>query len=110
MKSNVSKKIGFTRTVILTVAAIATTSLTAVAANAANPELNRSSLIVRVPASQSASAKSSPVNKTAGQEKGGTITSKFAEACTTDHSALDASVLAPYKRLMESKDTQAAYV
>ena len=109
MKNNANKTIGFTRTAIMTVAAIATASLTAVAANAAKPELNQSWVVVPVAASKGTAAKNSPTNKTAGQEKGETTTSTFAEACITDHSALDGSILAPYKRLIESNDTQAAY-
>lgn len=110
MKTNASKTTGFTRIAMMTVAAMATASLTAVAANAAKPELNRSWVVVPVAASKGTAAKNWPTNKTAGQEKGETTTSTFAETCTANHSALDASVLAPYKRLIESNVSQVAYV
>lgn len=108
MKTNASKTTGFTRIVMMTVAAIATASLTAVAASAAKPELNGHCVVAAVAASEVTAARISPANKTAGQEKSRTTTSKSDESCTTVNSALDASVLAPYRRWIEIDFTQAA--
>ena len=110
MKNNASKTIAFTRTAIMTVAAITVASLTAVAANAAKSELPRSWVVVPVTAAKGTAAKNSPTNKNASQERGETPTSTFAEKCTPEHSALDAPVLAPYKRPIENSDAHAAFV
>jgi hypothetical protein len=109
MYTSTSKATGSTRSTMMAVAAIVMASFTAIAANAATPELNRSHVYVTATAFDGDAAAISATTKTADHAKVETAIPAPAKASSANHSALDASVLAPYTRLLNGKVAESAF-
>ncbi len=107
MKTNANITTGSTRSAMMAIAAVVMTSLTAVVANAAKPDINR--VCVEAPVIAAKDTATVTSTKNAGPAKGGTTISVSADARNADHSGLDAAVIAPYTRLIEGVVTETSF-
>ena len=103
MNTSTRKTFGSPRSATLVVIAILTTSWAAGFANAANAEPNRATVEVKAVASTAAAAK-----KTVAQPTNRTAIQSPIESIPFQRGVLDDSVLAPWKRLLQSRDDTTA--
>lgn len=99
MNTSTQRTFGSPRSGLMVIIAILTTSWTACSANAANADANRTTVEVKAFASAATAgtkAVAQPTNRTAIQSP--------TESTPFQRGVLDDSVLAPWKRLLQSND------
>ena len=103
MKTSTQRTFGSPRSAMLVIIAILMTPWTAGFANGANAEPNRAIVEVKAVASTTA-----PAIKTVAQPKNQTAIQSPTESIPFQRGVLDDSVLAPWKRVLQSRDDTTA--
>lgn len=107
MNTNANKTTGSTRKLMVAMVTVAMTSLTAVAANAAKPDVNR--VCVDAPVATAKSTSTTTTSKNVRPAKNGETTAAPADTRMNHQNRLDSSVIAPYHRWMQGAVSETAF-